>query len=360
MSVELRSPAGRSGRMRCVPRGAHALARSARGFSVVELMVAMTISLMLLAGLLSVLYTSRLTYDDNTRFARLQEYARSSLELMLRDLRSSGYPGCGRAVYNDSFNNGLTTPNALRYNFARPVEGFEGTDGSFAPALDAWVAGATPGSDVLVIRTINHAIPPLMTNVDYAGGTGSIPVLKPAATTLLAGQPILISDCRYANVLAVSSTVSTGTAVLLPRTTAAIAATAGEAQMPRNAATNVPQNRIGSHVSAIETIVYYIRPSDSGRGPALWRIAGNQPPRELVEGVERVEVQYGEDTNNDRLVDVYRDADLVANWRNVVSVTLAVLMRSPEAAGDTAPATQTFDMLGTVVGPFTDRRPRSW
>jgi hypothetical protein len=39
-------------------------------------------------------------------------------------------------------------------------------------------------------------------------------------------------------------------------------------------------------------------------------------------------------------------------------VSLAVLMRSPDEAGELAPAGQTFDMLGTTVGPFTDRRPR--
>ena len=47
--------------------------RAQRGFSVVELMVAMTISLMLLAGGLSVMYTSRITFDENVRVARLQD-----------------------------------------------------------------------------------------------------------------------------------------------------------------------------------------------------------------------------------------------------------------------------------------------
>ncbi len=330
-----------------------------RGFSIVELMVAMTISLLLLAGVLSVLYTSRITYDENTRFARLQEFARSSLELMLRDLRSAGYPGCARAITADGFRNLLTTPNALRYNFARPVEGFDGTDGVFAPALDTTVvSGAAVGNDVLVIRTISTNLPPLVTNVTFAGGGAAVPVLKPSATSILAGQPLLVSDCRYANVFAVSSTVSAGTSVTLPRASSAITPTAGEVQMPQNSGVTMPPIGVGAQVSAIETVIYYIRASGSGRGPALWRIVGNQGPQELVEGVERIEAQFGEDTNGDRLVDVYRDADTVANWNNVISVTLAVLMRSPDAAGEAAPATQTFNMLGTVVGPFSDRRPR--
>jgi type IV pilus assembly protein PilW len=334
------------------------LARSA-GFSVVELMVAMTISLLLLAGVLSVLYTSRLTYDENMRFARLQEYARSSLELMLRDMRSSGFLGCARQIKEDEFRNRLTAPAALRYNFERPVEGFEGTSGAFAPALDtAVVPSATAGNDILVIRSVNSSLPPFVTNAAFAGGAGAVPIAKPNATTLLRGQPMLISDCRYANVFALSAAVGAGTSATLARATGAITPNAGDAQMPQNLAASLPAYGIGSHVTAIETVIYYIRGSATGRGPALWRIVGNQGPQELVEGVERIEIQYGEDTNGDRLVDVYSDADDVTNWARVLSVSLAVLMRSPDEAGELAPAGQTFDMLGTTVGPFTDRRPR--
>jgi hypothetical protein len=41
----------------------------------------------------------------------------------------------------------------------------------------------------------------------------------------------------------------------------------------------------------------------------------------------------------------------------VISVSIAVLMRSPEEGLDQSGA-QTWDMLGTEVGPFDDRRPR--
>ena len=42
----------------------------------------------------------------------------------------------------------------------------------------------------------------------------------------------------------------------------------------------------------------------------------------------------------------------------MISVTLAVLMRSPEESVDDAAATRTYNMLGTVAGPFNDNRPR--
>jgi type IV pilus assembly protein PilW len=328
------------------------------GFSVVELMVAMTISLLLLAGVLSVLYTSRITYDENARVSRLQEYARASVELVLRDLRSAGNPGCARPIRPERFRNSLANANALRYNFARPVEGFEGTDGAFAPAVDGTVIpNATAGNDILVIRSLVTDVPPLRTSAAFAGGTGSITVEKPVGTGIPTGTPLIISDCEFANVFTNSAAVGTAGATGTLNRGTGVLLVGGTVQTPQNTATSFPVYRQGSLVTAVETVVYYIRDSATGRGPALWRIVGNRPAQELVEGVERLEVQYGEDTNGDLLVDEYRDANDVVNWNNVISVTLAVLMRSPDDGLDAA-GNQTWDMLGTEVGPFDDRRPR--
>lgn len=329
------------------------------GFSVVELMVAMTISLLLLAGVLSVLYTSRITYDENARVSRLQEYARASVELMLRDLRSAGNQGCARPIRAERFRNALTAPTSLRYNLGQPVEGFEGSDGSFAPAIDtAQIPDAIDGNDILVVRTLVNDLPPFRTSAAFAGGTGAIPLAKPAGIGFPQGTPLIISDCEYANVFTNSQAVSTsGTTFSVPRATSVIAAPAGAVSMPRNAAVAFPSYRQGSLVTAVETVIYYIRESGSGRGPSLWRVVGNNAPQELIEGVEHLEVQYGEDTNDDLLVDEYRNADDVVDWNRVIAVSIAVLLRSPDEGLD-ASGDQTWDMLGTEVGPFDDKRPR--
>jgi type IV pilus assembly protein PilW len=130
------------------------------------------------------------------------------------------------------------------------------------------------------------------------------------------------------------------------------------AQMPQNGSVSFPAYPADSWVSALQTVIYYIRPSASGSGPALWRIVGNAEPQELVEGVERMEIQYGVDTNDDLLVDAYQTASAVTDWAQVLSVSLAVLIRSPEQSADASPNARTFNMLGTTVGPFSDKRPR--
>ena len=117
--------------------------RRESGFSVVELMVSMTISLLLLAGVLSVMYTSRITYDENARVSRLQEYARASVELMLRDLRSAGNLGCARPIRPQQLpqcadDTGITALQ-LRPTRSRALRAAAGV---WAPAMDA--AQSTP------------------------------------------------------------------------------------------------------------------------------------------------------------------------------------------------------------------------
>ncbi len=334
--------------------------RKQGGFSVVELMVAMTISLLLLAGGVSVMYTSRLTYDENSRVARLQEYARASMEIMLRDLRSAGHPGCARAVDGSRFANALSNSAQLRYNFGIAVQGYEGTSGTFSPALPgAVIPSATTQNDVIVTRTQVADMPVFRTRTAFAGGTGSIDINKRNGQGIPAGTVLLVSDCDYASIFTNTTAVpANGSQGTLERGTGAMTPPTGMAQMPRNGSVSFPAYPADSWVSALETVIYYVRPSASGSGPALWRIVGNAQPQELVEGVERMEIQYGVDTDDDLLVDVYQTAADVADWAQVLSVSLAVLIRSPEQSADDAPNGRSFNMLGTTVGPFTDNRPR--
>ena len=49
---------------------------------------------------------------------------------------------------------------------------------------------------------------------------------------------------------------------------------------------------------------------------------------EILEGIESMQILYGEDTNNDKPTNYYVTANQVSNWRDVVSIRLRLLMRS--------------------------------
>ena len=70
-----------------------ALHRRARGFTLVELMVAMAIGVIIVAAALQMLATSRDAYRVNERVARLQEQARTAFAVMEPDIEMAGFYG---------------------------------------------------------------------------------------------------------------------------------------------------------------------------------------------------------------------------------------------------------------------------
>jgi type IV pilus assembly protein PilW len=80
-------------------------------------------------------------------------------------------------------------------------------------------------------------------------------------------------------------------------------------------------------------------------------------PIELASGVENMQVLYGEDTDADGTANRYVTRTNVGNMDNVVSVRIALLLRSANEVA-TAPDTRTYTLLGTAYNPVDDRRLR--
>ena len=328
-----------------------------RGFSLVELMVAMTLSLVLLAGALSILYSSKVTYAENDRIARLQEAGRTVVELILRDARAAGFQGCARTgtLPTNGLNNVLNSPTALLWDLGQPMRGYNGSAGAWSPALPAAdIPSATPDSDVIVLRTVREGTPSFQLRTAPAAMTDPLTVVRGANVGLPVGSTLVINDCQGASVFAVSNLTA------VDATTATIDHAVGG--IPGNASGSLGRiYQEGARISQVDSVIYYVRDSTSGVGPALWRKIGNDPEQPLIEGVENLQILYGIDTNADMLADAYVTANVVeagGNWANVISLTIAVLVRS-ENETNLELDNRTYNMLTQVKGPFNDRRQRS-
>jgi len=64
---------------------------SQQGFSIVELLVAVVISMLLLTGVIQVFFSSKQTYASNEAASRLQENGRFALEFIAQSARHAGY-----------------------------------------------------------------------------------------------------------------------------------------------------------------------------------------------------------------------------------------------------------------------------
>jgi len=345
------------------------------GFSLVELMVALTLSLILTAGALSILYSTKLTSAENERISRVQEAGRTAFELMIQDSRAAGFLGCAHPLVDKSINpptsslsNGLNSSTTLLWNFAQPVYGFEATSTTvWNPALTTIPASpaATGGSDILVLRAARPGSPTFRTNAAFAANA-DIPVAADPNVTNATFQtpvPVVISDCQGAAVFLATD--------FTPGASATIKHAAG-AGAPGNASASLTRSfGLNALVQPVQTVIYYVAscpdntaPCTGVSPPALWRIVGSQAPQEVIQGVEAMQIKYGVDTDGDLLADQYVTADNVADWGTVVSINLAILVRSIDETG-VEKDKQTYNLLGgTAAGGgtysgFNDRRQRS-
>ena len=324
-----------------------------RGFSLIELMVSIVIGLILIAGIMSIFVSSKVTYTTNEKTARLQENGRTALDFLSHDLRSSGYQGCAR---NMNYTPAIKTPASLLWSFVFPVQGFESDGaGAYAPTVPITLSpAAVPNSDIIVVRTPVRDTHMTRLESTMADSTADLTVLDttPAPAP---GQVMMITDCENYSVFQVR-----GYTASAPNGTITHAAGGSN---PGNLTGDLGSiYRAGARLVALQTVIYYVANDPATGEPGLYRQTGaTQPAELLLDGVEAIQAAYGEDTDSDRIADNYYAADGVGNWYEVVSVTLAMLIRSEESG--TNIDGNKYSLLptalgGRTLGPFKDRRQR--
>ncbi len=327
--------------------------RHMQGLSLIELMIAMLISMFLLLGLVQVFSASREAYRLSEGLARVQENARFAMDYLQRDIRMAGHFGC----VNDQAR--LQTPGALNSQFAAASLNFNvsirGYDG--APAIAGLSPAPLAGRDSLVLR--------------FLSGNG-IPV------TALAGNNISFDPAKW-NVLTTEGVANPTMFGLADCTSADVfpATTASSAGVTAPAA--VVLGRYGASPEGgptmlyrAEALVYYIG-NGAGNRPSLFRARIRadgtpiQPSEELVEGVEDMQFLYGQDALNASgtptgYISTQGTATTVGaaavDWRRVGQVQVALLLASPDRASSAQAATAPA-LFGVASAVAADGRYRS-
>ena len=98
------------------------------GFTLVELMVAMLISLLLMGGVIQVFSSSSKSYRNHEGLSRIQENGRFAMEFLTREIRMADFWGCANTVSKVANNlDPLNGGTNWQYNFG--IGGVGGTDG---------------------------------------------------------------------------------------------------------------------------------------------------------------------------------------------------------------------------------------
>lgn len=364
----------------------HKVSPSLHGFTLVELMVAMTIGLIILAAVAKIFSTSRTTYGLEENLARVQENGRFAMEFLAQDIRMAGYSGCsGKLTLGTPTGSPIgvcptgTACNivsaAANYNTFNPdgIQAFKYTGSGTAlsdwsPSLPSAYFSAgqvVAGTDVIIIQRGETLSTHLTGNPTPSNANIQILNTSALATsgTLSAGDILMVTDCTNADVFSANS-VSNGSGKIT------ITQTSGNTQ-PK--LTHTYDNR--AELMKLVTRAYYI-----GNGTSKDK-AGNPIPTlmrkellnggtlsstgvELVEGVQAMRLAYGQDTDSpsDAVANIYNDpASVGTNWRNVVDVRIWLLVRTLNTVGsdkDTKTYTVTDASPTITYGPFNDNLRR--
>jgi type IV pilus assembly protein PilW len=330
-----------------------------RGLSLIELMVATTISLVILAAVGWVYQGTSQTYRSHDSLARMQEGARYAFELMSKDLRMAGVAGCPYQTNK----NVLATPTDWYKNlFNQPIAATDktGTTGAFTEFSDSLSVVRADVSREYIVNT--H---------DKAGGSFTL-VNKPDFS---AGQLMVATDCNHASVFQ-ANVVSPD----LKTVNYSVTGLNGEKDL------GTTYDKLnGARLYRMSAAMYHVAPNGAGV-PSLFRATptgtgGALVEEELVEGVEDLQVSFTVDTsatqdgeadyftkddgttpyvsaaylNNTGAESATLGATTDLRWGRVTSVRMSLLMRTVEDR--MAPIKQKYTFNGAAT-TATDLRIR--
>jgi type IV pilus assembly protein PilW len=148
-------------------------ARFARGLSLIELMVALVIGALLIAGAVTVFLQSRNTYRTSDVVSRMQEVGRYALDVISPDVRQAGFWGLTNRPMSFTNTAAAVTKDCaagFAVNIGVPIEGRDATatGGSGynlagCPAKTVPLPAVTPvtWSDLLIVRRVGVDQAPL-------------------------------------------------------------------------------------------------------------------------------------------------------------------------------------------------------
>jgi len=319
------------------------------GFSITELMVAMTIGLIILAAVAGLFVSTNKASNNQNRLARVQENGRFAMYYLLRDLRMTGYMGCQNDL-TDHLSNDLATTTGFYFgttNLPTPLEGIDDVTSGSTPAwspsasttlpTNVWTgtAAAIGKPDLLAIRRVDTSTAQQLTT-PMASFTDNLTVQS--TSNFQNNAVVLVADCTKADLVQVN--------------------VANSGQLTPVSQLSKQYDKTSAWVYPYTTRIYYIGLNNNSV-PSLYRADNGGTPVELVEGIESMKILYGIATPPNIQPSYYRKASAMsaADWANVVSIKIGILARTPNAK-DTDIDNTTYDVNGAVLGPFNDRNSR--
>lgn len=323
-----------------------------RGVTLVELMVAVAIGLFMTAIIAALYLNMRGSFRYQEEYSRMQSGGRFAMESISRDVRMAGYSGCGAITkLANVVTGGLASPYL---NFGSPIIGYEGGVSTFPTALTN--ASAVSGSDAVILLGVDTSSELVVQSHD--------PVLATITTkqhSIKIGELLLITDCGRAALFQMTGPAGTNVSSVEHAAGSGSPGNCTKELGTSCGRATTYQFKPGSSLMRIYSNAYFVAPSSSGTGNSLWVMSmtgqtnGTSAAKELIDGVDSMQITYGLDGDGVRSANQFVKADSIAasDWPKVVAVRVSLLVNSVRDRIASAP--QTFDFDGQSI-TATDRK----
>ena len=244
----------------------HSIRTRQTGLTLIEILVAMVISLILMAGVLQIFQANRQSFAIQDSLSRVQENGRTAIRILTEDLRIADFWGCRSQdiKITDNLNNGGSGYVDLLTN-----GGIFGTNGAGTSPDSITIEGARSNG-----ISVSAAMPTTAAVLHVSSGAG-----------LQQSDILLVTDCVQGDIIQITNaTPDSGS----------IVHNSGGAVSPGNSTSNLSQiyDTDAMVFQARQTTYSIINDLASGE-PFLFRTEGGVPV-ELVEGIEDLQIEYGE------------------------------------------------------------------
>lgn len=364
-----------------IPRRREQAPARARGFSLVELMISLVLGSVVTVGVVQLFTANSESYNLLQGQSRMQESARFAMNFLGNSARAARYSGCfssaddmhttlnpvfvpysydmrqGLFGYNSSVGSSAWLPQLT--GLPRTESGTDtnvytvsGTDLEAGNGIDT--TAVTPGTDVLTLR--NMAIEDYRLSASL--GTSTEPVVVGATIAemdIAVNDMVMIHDCEKATIFRVTDLSESGGETTIGHDLA-------DTDNFRNtleklALVNTYED--DAAISKIESNTFFIAPGagfneSGGRPLSLWRKRGIEPPVELVEGVENMQVRYGINTDGDETPNRYAPANEVVDWALVSTVRITLTVNSIDDVGGNSTPTHGCTIQDCIEGTSID------
>ncbi len=330
------------------------MVRHNRGLTLVELMVAMLLSLLLAAGAFTIFSATKQASITQQDLARMQENMRFTITEMINRISAAGYMGCARSMIDGNAN--LTSTVAVNStanaswmpDFTVPISATNGASGAPDTLTLVYADAEYP---IRVASQASQSAPlSVWRDKNYEKHLTNFNVNN--------GSVMVVGDCERSAVFKLTNGLPAGAATASATATTPVAVASMQHSTPGNTSAGI-EHVFGDKPAwarKLEAVRFFLATKSVG-GKTIsslkMRKIGQQLSQadELIEGVEDFQVQFGiDDSPFDGSADRYVDWSASLPLRRISSVRVTLRVNGGRPVTDASgKADQDVDVLRDVV-----------